>query len=307
MSVEKDGLIWMDGELVKRENANISVLSHTLHYGVGVFEGIRCYQTSKGGAVFRLEEHIQRLLDSAKIMMLKPRYSCADLMGAVIETIKANKLTKCYIRPLIFLGDGGLGIAINDHYPIQTIIAVWDWDAYLGSSAIMKGIKVKTSSYTRFHVNTTSVRSKTCGSYVTSVLAKREANQLGYDEALFLETDGFVAEGTGENIFIIKNGELITPPTTAILKGITRDAIIEIARDIGMTVKEERFTRDDIYISDEAFFTGTAAEITPISMIDNRLIGTGSRGNITERLQNVFFDIVAGNNKRYKKWLSIVK
>ena len=307
MSVTNDGVIWMNGELVERENAKVSVLSHGLHYGTGVFEGIRCYKTSKGAAVFRLEEHIKRLLDSAKIMMMRQKYTVSELMSAVLETINANNLDECYIRPIITLGDGGLGIATTDAYPIEVIIAAWKWGAYLGDEALSRGIKVKTSSYTRFNVNSIPIRSKTCGNYVTSVLAKREANISGYDEALFLDTDGFVAEGTGENIFIIKDGVLITTPLTSVLKGITRDTVLEIARDLNFTVKEQLFTRDDVYVADEAFFTGTAAEITPISMLDNRLLGTGSIGPITKKIQSAYFGVVNGSNRRYSKWLTVVK
>ena len=307
MSVANDGVIWMNGELVERDKAKISVLSHGLHYGTGVFEGIRCYKTQKGAAVFRLEEHIKRLLDSAKIMMMRQKYTVSELMTAVLETINANNLEDCYIRPIITLGDGGLGITTSDAYPVEIIIAAWKWGAYLGEEALAKGIKVKTSSYTRYHVNSIPVRSKTCGSYVTSVLAKREANISGYDEALFLDTSGYVAEGTGENIFVIKDGILITPPLTSVLKGITRDSILEIARDLNYTVKEQLLTRDDIYVSDEAFFTGTAAEITPISMLDNRLIGTGSIGAITKKIQSTYFGVVNGSNRRYNKWLTAVK
>lgn len=307
MSVAKDGKIWLNGKLVERKDATVSVLTHTLHYGVGVFEGIRCYKTNNGSAVFRLDEHLDRLLDSAKIFLMYPKYSKDELKKAVIETIKANSLDECYIRPLIFLGDGGLGIYVNENYPVETAIAVWKWGAYLGEEGMKKGIKIKTSSYNRFHVNSIATRSKTCGNYVTSVLAKREALMAGFDEALFLDTEGYVAEGSGENVFIVKNGKLITTPMTSILRGITRDSIIKLAEDMGLTLKEERFTKDDFYLADEAFFTGTAAEVTPIACLDHHPIGSGSRGPVTEKLQTAFFDVVNGKNKKHEGWLTLVK
>ena len=306
-AVGKDGKIWMNGKIVAKEDAKISVLTHTLHYGVGVFEGIRCYKTANGSAVFRLKEHMRRLLDSAKIFMINPGYSIDELCQATADVIKANKLDSCYIRPIVYLGDGGLGIKIGDDYPVETAIAVWNWGAYLGEEGMQKGIKIATSSFNRFHVNTTATRSKTCGNYVASVLAKREAVMSGYDEALFLDTEGYVAEGSGENVFIVKNGELITTPMTSILRGITRESIITIASDMGINVKEQRFTKDDFYLADEAFFTGTAAEVTPISSLDGRKIGSGVRGEITEKLQSAFFDIVSGKNNKYSDWLYPVK
>ncbi len=306
-AVSNDSKIWMNGKLVAKEDAKISVLTHTLHYGVGVFEGIRCYKTENGSAVFRLKEHIQRLLDSARIFMIDPGYSIDDLCKATVETVIANNLEECYIRPIIYLGDGGLGIKIDEKYPVETAIAAWNWGAYLGEEGLAKGIKVCTSSFNRVHVNSTATRSKTCGNYVASVLAKREAVISGYDEALFLDTEGYVAEGSGENVFIVKNGRLITTPMTSILRGITRDSIIILARDLGYEVIEQRFTKDDFYLADEAFFTGTAAEVTPISQLDGRKIGTGARGEITGKLQSAFFDIVKGKNKKYTDWLYPVK
>ena len=306
-AVSNDSKIWMNGKLVAKEDAKISVLTHTLHYGVGVFEGIRCYKTENGSAVFRLKEHIQRLLDSARIFMIDPGYSIDDLCKATVETVIANNLEECYIRPIIYLGDGGLGIKIDEKYPVETAIAAWNWGAYLGEEGLAKGIKVCTSSFNRSHVNSTATRSKTCGNYVASVLAKREAVISGYDEALFLDTEGYVAEGSGENVFIVKNGRLITTPMTSILRGITRDSIIILARDLGYEVIEQRFTKDDFYLADEAFFTGTAAEVTPISQLDGRKIGTGARGEITGKLQSAFFDIVKGKNKKYTDWLYPVK
>lgn len=307
MAVANDAKIWMNGKMVDKKEANVSVLTHTLHYGVGVFEGIRCYKTDKGSAVFRLEEHMQRFLDSAKIFLMFPKYSKADLIKAVIDTVKANKLDECYIRPLMYLGDGGLGILVNDTYPIETAIAAWRWGAYLGEEGMEKGIKIKTSSYNRFHVNTIATRSKTCGNYVTSVLAKREAVMSGFDEAIFLDTEGYVAEGSGENIFMVREGKLITTPMTSILRGITRDSIMTLAKDMGIETREELFTKDDLYLADEAFLTGTAAEVTPIASVDCHPIGKGSRGDITEKLQKAFFEVVNGKNKKHAEWLTLVK
>lgn len=307
-SVVKDnGKIWMNGKMVDKKDANVSVLTHTLHYGVGVFEGIRCYNTSEGSQVFRLKEHMERLIDSAKIFMIDPGYTVEELCQATVDTIKANDLKECYIRPIIFLGDGGLGIKIDENYPVETAIAVWEWGAYLGAEGLKKGIKVGTSSYTRFNVNSTSTRSKTCGNYVPSVLAKRDAVNNGYDEALFLDTEGYVAEGSGENVFLIRDGKIYTTPLTSVLRGITRDSIMTIARDLGYEVIETRFAKDDFYIADEAFFTGTAAEVTPINSLDRRIIGNGERGPITEKIQSVFFDVVNGRNKKYADWLYPVK
>ncbi len=306
-AVNDNAKIWMNGKLVDKNDAKVSVLTHTLHYGVGVFEGIRAYKTDNGTIIFRLKEHMQRLLDSAKIFMIDPKLSIDELCKAANDTVKANNLEECYIRPIIYLGDGGLGIKIDNSYPVETAIAAWNWGAYLGEEGIAKGIEVCTSSFNRFHVNSTATRSKTCGNYVSSVLAKREAVISGYDEALFLDTEGYVAEGSGENVFIIKNGKIITTPMTSILKGITRDSIMTIAKDMGYEVIEQRFTKDDFYLADEAFFTGTAAEVTPISQLDGRIIGKGVRGEITEKLQTAFFDIVKGKNKKYSSWLYEVK
>lgn len=306
-AVSDNAKIWMNGKLVSKDDAKVSVLTHTLHYGVGVFEGIRAYKTENGTAVFRLNEHIQRLLDSARIFMIDPKYSHSELCQATVDTVKANNLEECYIRPIIYLGDGGLGIKIDNSYPVETAIAAWNWGAYLGQEGLEKGIKVCTSSFNRFHVNSTATRSKTCGNYVPSVLAKREAVMSGYDEALFLDTEGYVAEGSGENVFVIKNGKIYTTPMTSILRGITRDSIMTIARDLGYEVIESRFTKDDFYLADEAFFTGTAAEVTPISQLDGRIIGSGKRGEITSKLQSMFFDIVKGKNQKYSQWLYAVK
>lgn len=295
--------IWMDSRLVDWDNAKVHVLTHTLHYGLGVFEGIRCYKTENGSAIFRLDEHIDRLFNSAHIFMMEIPYSKKEIKNAIIETIKANKLSECYIRPLVYIGNGAMGIYSKGN-PINVSIAVWPWGAYLGEEAIEKGIRIKVSSFIRHHVNIDMTRAKVCGYYVNSQLAKNEAKACGFDEALLLDTEGYVSEGSGENIFIIRNNQIKTTPLTSILEGITRDSIIKIAADNGFAVKEERFTRDELYISDEAFFTGTAAEVTPIREADGRTIGNGRRGSITNKLQTIFFNTVKGKNKKYKSWLT---
>ena len=307
MAQIKGEKIWMDGKLVDWDKANVHILTHTLHYGLGVFEGIRLYKTNSGKpAIFRNYDHMKRLLNSAKIMQLDVKYSLEELMEANKEVVKANHLEEGYIRPIIFLGAGSMGLYPADN-PVITAIAAWEWGAYLGEEGMKKGIRVKTSSFTRYPVNVFMTKSKTNGAYVNSILAKREAVSLGYDEALMLDPDGFVAEASGENIFIVKDNKLITTPPTSILPGITRDTVIKIARDLGIDVKEERFTRDELYIADEAFFTGTAAEITPIREVDDRTIGEGKPGPITRQLQQIFFDIVRGNNKKYIHWLDFVE
>jgi branched-chain amino acid aminotransferase len=297
--------IWMDGELVKWDEANVHILTHTLHYGLGVFEGIRCYDTPKGPAVFRLKEHVKRLINSAHIFQMKIPYTEEQITEATITTIKANKFTECYIRPLAFIGAGGMGLYPGDN-PVNLAIAAWPWGAYLGEDGIKKGIRVKTSSFIRGHVNSNMSMAKVCGYYVNSQLAKKEAILCGYDESLLLDADGYVSEGSGENIFIVRDGELKTTPLTSILEGITRDSIITIAKDKGIQVKEARFTRDEIYISDEAFFTGTAAEITPIRELDGRILGKGRPGPITKAIQDTFFDAVSGKSESYEAWLTYI-
>ncbi|MCI0469921.1 MAG: branched-chain amino acid transaminase [Nitrospirae bacterium] len=304
--ITKTDKIWMNGKFVNWDDANVHVLTHTLHYGLGVFEGIRCYNTPKGPSIFRLGEHVGRLFDSALIFLLNMPFSNDDIQKAIIETVKINKLNECYIRPLVYLGYGTVGICPKDS-PVDIAIAVWKWGAYLGEDGLEKGIDVKTSSYIRSHVNSNMTRGKVSGYYVNSQLAKSEAIYCGFDEALLLDTEGYVSEGSGENIFIVRNDVLKTTPLTSVLEGITRDSIIKIARDLGMTVKEERFTRDEVYIADEAFFTGTAAEITPIRGLDRRIIGNGKKGEITHTLQTAFFDIVKGRNEKYESWLTYVK
>ncbi len=299
--IDKTEKIWMDGKIVNWDDANVHILTHTLHYGLGVFEGIRCYHTDKGPAVFRLQDHIERLFNSAHIFQMEIPFSQEELENAVLETVRVNKLDACYIRPLVYIGEGAMGLHPKGN-PVRVSIAVWPWGSYLGEEGIEKGIKVKTSSFLRNHVNSNMARGKVCGYYVTSQMAKREALSMGYDEALLLDADGFVSEGAGENIFTVKKGVLKTTPLTSILEGITRESIMTIAEDEGITVREDRFTRDELYISDEAFFTGTAAEITPIRQLDGRNIGAGTRGVITAKLQKIFFDSVYGRVEKYDNW-----
>ncbi|OGP26864.1 MAG: branched chain amino acid aminotransferase, partial [Deltaproteobacteria bacterium GWB2_42_7] len=271
--MEKTKKIWMDGKFVNWEDANVHILTHTLHYGLGVFEGIRCYKCEDGrSAVFRLQEHTDRLFESAHIMQVQIPYSREDINKAIIETLKVNDLKEGYIRPLVYLSAGSMGIYPKDN-PVKVAIAVWSWGAYLGEKAIKEGIRVKISSFTRHHVNVGMTKAKVVGNYVNSILAKREVIAMGYDEALLLDTDGYISEGSGENIFMVKDGLLKTTPLTSVLRGITRDSVIRIAKDKGIPVLEGRFSRDELYTADEAFFTGTAAEITPIREVDNRKIG----------------------------------
>jgi branched-chain amino acid aminotransferase len=303
--IVKTEKIWMDRNFVDWDKASVHILTHTLHYGLGVFEGIRCYETKSGPAIFRLDEHIERLFNSAHIFLIDIPYSQEEIKSAVIETVRVNKIKECYIRPLVYIGYGTMGLYPQTN-PINVSIAVWPWGAYLGDKGLKKGIRIKTSSFIRNHVNSNMSRGKVCGYYVNSQLAKKEAISCGYDEALLLDTEGYASEGSGENIFIVRKGKLKTTPLTSILEGITRDSIIELAHDGSIEVVEERFTRDELYIADEAFFTGTAAEVTPIREVDGRSIGTGKPGRITKRLQSLFFDIVKGRNEKYKAWLTYV-
>ena len=302
--MQETAKIWMDGKFVPWGEAKVHVMVHSLHYGLAVFEGIRCYKGGKGSAVFRLDEHIDRLFDSAHIFQLEVPYTKAELKKAVLDTIRVNKLDECYIRPLVYIGYGQMGLYVKD--PINVSIAAWPWGAYLGEDGIKNGIKVRVSSFTRHHVNITMTRAKFTGAYFNSQLAKREAKAAGCDEALLLDPEGYVAEGSGENIFIVRKGVVKTTPLTSILEGITRDSIIELAREEGLNVEEQRFTRDEVYIADEAFFTGTAAEVTPIREIDGRLIKDGKPGPVTKKLQKLFFDIVQGKTKRHQDWLTKV-
>jgi len=301
--IAKTKKIWMDGNFIDWDDASVHVLTHTLHYGLGVFEGIRCYETETGPAIFRLDEHIERLFNSGRIFLMNIPYSKKDIKNAVIETVKVNRIKECYIRPIVYIGYGAMGLYAPQN-PINVSIAVWPWGAYLGEKGLKNGIRVKTSSFITNHVNSNMSRGKVCGYYVNSQLAKNEAVTCGYDEALLLDTEGYVSEGSGENVFIVRKGMLKTTPLTSILEGITRESVIEIANDEGIKVIEERFTRDELYIADEAFFTGTAAEVTPIRMVDGRNIGTGRPGKMTKRVQSLFFDIVKGKNKKYESWLT---
>ena len=301
--VQKVSKIWMDGKLIPWEEANVHILTHSLHYGLAVFEGIRCYLCYDGkSAVFRLREHVNRLFDSAQIGDIKIPYSKREISEACKETLRVNQLKEGYIRPIVFIGEGVMGVYPGDN-PIQVAIITWSWGAYLGEGALEKGIRVKVSSYTRHHVNVMMTKAKICGNYVNSVLAKREVMKMGYDEALMLDTEGYVSEASGENIFMVKNEVLKTTPLTSILPGITRDAVIQIAKAKKIPLLEERFTRDELYTAQEAFFTGTAAELTPIREVDDRIIGDGKPGPITKELQAAFFDIVKGKNPAYKEWL----
>ena len=303
--ITKTRKIWMDGKFVDWDKASVHILTHTLHYGLGVFEGIRCYETEPGPAIFRLDEHIERLFNSAHIFLIDIPYTTKVIRNAVIETVRINKIKECYIRPIVYIGHGAMGLYAPKN-PVNVSIAAWPWGAYLGDEGLKNGIRVKTSSFIRNHVNSSMARGKVCGYYINSQLAKKEAIACGYDEALLLDTEGYVSEGSGENIFIVRNGALKTTPLTSILEGITRSSIIKIAHDEGIEVIEERFTRDELYIADEAFFTGTAAEVTPIRLVDGRSIGTGRPGRITKRLQSLFFSIVKGRNKKYESWLTKV-
>lgn len=304
--VDKLKKIWFDGELIDWDDANVHILTHSLHYGLAAFEGIRCYSCEDGkSAIFRHKEHTKRLFNSAKIYLMDIPYTEEEIMDATKQTLKANNLKEAYIRPIVFIGDGVMGVHPGDN-PIRASIICWQWGAYLGDEALNKGIRIKASSFTRHHPNIMMTKAKISGNYVNSILSKREATLAGYDEALMLDVQGYVAEGSGENIFFVKDGVIITPPLTSVLGGITRDTIMVLAREIGYTVKEEFFTRDELYIADEVFFTGTAAEVTPIREIDDRTIGEGRPGPVTKELQKAFFDVVKGKNKDHSKWLDFV-
>ncbi len=306
MGVAKTEKIWLDGRFVAWDDANVHVLTHSLHYGLAVFEGIRCYQTAdERSAVFRLREHVQRLFRSSHIMQLDVPFSPEQIERAILDTLRANRLPEGYIRPLVFLGEGAMGLLPRDN-PVRVAIAVWTWGAYLGDEGLERGIRAKVSSYSRHHPNVSMTKSKTSGDYVNSILAKREAVRLGYDEAILLDTSGLVSEASGENIFIARAGSLKTPPLPSVLEGITRDAVCRIARDKGIEVVEQPLTRDELYIADEAFLTGTAAEVTPIREVDDRAIGAGSRGPLTKTIQTTFFDAVRGRERKYESWLSYV-
>ncbi len=302
--VEKVDKIWMDGELIRWDEAKVHILTHTLHYGMGVFEGIRCYLCKDGrSGVFRLTEHIKRLFDSAHIAEIEIPFAPEELVEACKETLRVNGLKEGYIRPLVFIGDGAMGVHPQDN-AIRVAIITWKWGAYLGDEALQQGTRVKTSSYSRHHVNVMMTKAKVCGNYVNSVLAKREAVRGGYDEALMLDTDGYVSEASGENVFMVRNGLIKTPPLTSILPGITRASVMTIIADKGMNIVEQRFTRDELYTADEVFFTGTAAEVTPVREIDDRKIGSGRPGPVTKDIQTTFFKAVHGELKQYQEWIA---
>ena len=305
--MEKTEKIWLDGKFVPWHEANVHVLTHTLHYGLGVFEGVRCYQTkNKKSAIFRLHEHVDRLFNSAIVLGIDIPFSQKEIFTAVQLVVRKNKLKECYIRPIVFLGHNQMGLNPNG-VDVRVAIAAWPWGTYLGDEGISRGIRVRISSFTRHHVNITMTRAKACGHYVNSILAKTEAARDGYDEAILLDSQGYVSEGSGENIFLLSKGRLKTPALSCSnLEGITRDSVFDIAKHLKIEVEEGRITRDELYIADEVFLTGTAAEITPVREIDNRTIGNGKRGKATTRIQKMFFEIVHGNHAKFKKWLSEV-
>ena len=305
--MKKTEKIWMDGKFVPWHDANVHVLTHTLHYGLGVFEGIRCYQIkSKKSAVFRLQEHVNRLFNSAIVLGIEIPFSKKEIHTAILQVVKKNKLAECYIRPIVFLGHNQMGLNPNG-VDVRAAIAAWPWGAYLGDDGINNGIRVRISSFTRHHVNITMTRAKACGYYVNSILAKAEAVRDGYDESILLDPQGYVSEGSGENIFLLSKGRLKTPALSCSnLEGITRDSVFDIAKHLKIEIEEGFITRDELYIADEVFLTGTAAEITPVREIDNRTIGNGKRGKITTSIQKMFFEIVRGKHTKFKKWLTEV-
>ena len=303
---DRDGVIWYDGKLVPWREATTHVLTHTLHYGMGVFEGVRAYETPKGTAIFRLQAHTDRLFRSAHILGMDMPYTKDEINEATRAAVRENKLKSAYIRPMCFYGSEGMGLRA-DNLKVHVIVAGWTWGAYLGEEALIAGLKVRTSSYNRHHVNITMCRAKANGQYMNSMLALREAQACGCDEALLLDTEGYVSEGSSENIFIVRDGVLYTPDITSALDGITRATVMQLAAGLGIAVVEKRITRDEVYIADEAFFTGTAAEVAPIRELDGRKIGVGQRGPITEKLQNLYFDVVHGRNGGHPEWLTLVK
>ena len=302
---DRDGVIWFDGELVPWREAQVHVLTHTLHYGMGVFEGVRAYKTEQGAAIFRLQAHTDRLFRSAHIMGMNIPYSKDEINEAQRAAVRENKLSSAYLRPMCFYGSEGMGLRA-DNLKVHTIVAAWEWGAYLGADGIEKGIRIKTSSFTRHHVNISMCKAKANGHYINSMLALQEALRDGYDEALLLDVDGFVAEGSGENFFMVRNGVIYTPELTSALEGITRETVAYLANELGYELREKRITRDEVYVADEAFFTGTAAEVTPIRELDNRMIGCGTRGPITEKLQAAYFDLVHGRTPAHQDWVTPV-
>ena len=302
---DRDGYIWFDGELVPWREAKIHVLTHTLHYGMGAFEGVRAYHADQGTAIFALEAHTRRLIDSCKILGMDMPYDMQQLMDAQVAAVNSNNLQSAYIRPMAFYGDEGMGLRA-DNLTVHVIVAAWEWGAYLGAEGMDRGIRIKTSSFTRHHPNISMTKAKANGQYINSMMALQQALNDGYDEALLLDPEGYVAEGSGENIFVIRDGQIYTPEVTSALNGITRKTIFTLAQDLGLSIIEKRLTRDEVYIADEAFFTGTAAEVTPIRELDNRPIGAG-RGPITERLQTAYFDLVHGRNQQHLDLLTFVE
>jgi branched-chain amino acid aminotransferase len=301
--MQKTDRIWLDGVLVPWDQANVHVLTHTLHYGLGVFEGIRCYAGHDGrSAIFRLVEHVDRLFGSAHVLDMPMPYTRDEVVQACVDTVRANTLAECYIRPLAFMGDGEMGLAAQPR--TRLAIAAWPWGAYLGDDGLTKGVRLKTSSFARFHPNTFMTKAKAVGNYVNSILAAREARGLGYDESLMLDVDGYVSEASGENLFIVSSGVVRTTSLPTVLAGITRHAVLTLLADLGIPTREERFTRDEVYLADEAFFTGTAVEVTPVRELDDRRIGDGSPGPVTRRLQELFFRVVQGREPRYRSWLA---
>ncbi len=300
---DRDGVIWMDGTMVPWREATVHVLTHTLHYGLGVFEGVRAYKAENGTAIFRLQDHTDRLFRSARIMGMRMPFDKHTLNEAQKEVLRQNGLQSAYIRPVVFYGSEGMGLHAGN-LRVHVAVASWEWGAYLGDEGLTKGIRVKTSSFARHHVNSTMCKAKANGHYYNSILALQEVSQAGYDEALLLDTDGYVAEGSGENIFLVRDGKLYTPDLTSALEGITRDTIFQLVSELGLTIVEKRITRDEIYVADEAFFTGTAAEVTPIRELDDRAIGPGERGPVTEQLQTLFFDTVHGRTAQHRDWLT---
>ncbi|MEE9425815.1 MAG: branched-chain amino acid transaminase [Methylococcales bacterium] len=302
---DRDGTIWLDGEWLPWREAKVHVLTHTLHYGAGVFEGVRAYHCNQGTAIFRLSEHTDRLFRSAHILRMKIPFDKDTINQAQLEAVSRNNLSSAYLRPMCFYGSEGMGLRA-DNLKTHVMIAAWEWGSYLGEENMTNGIRIRTSSYIRNHVNSVMCKAKANGNYINSILALQEALECGCDEALLLDHEGYVAEGSGENIFIVRNGVLYTPDLTSALEGITRETVFTLAEDLGLSVVEKRITRDEVYVADEAFFTGTAAEVTPIRELDGRVIGNGKRGPITEQLQTMYFDVVHGRSERYNKWLSFV-
>jgi branched-chain amino acid aminotransferase len=305
--VDKVKKIWQDGEFVDWENANVHILTHSLHYGLAVFDGMRAYRRADGGTyVFRLREHVERLFDSARMCLLQPKFTRDKIASACVDALRVNGMTDGYIRPMIFVGEGAMGIYAPTN-PIRTSIIAWSWGAYLGEEALKTGIRAKISSFARHHINISLAKAKMTGQYTNSVLAKREAKLGGYDEAILLDANGYVSEGSGENIFVVKRGTLYTPDLScSILEGITRDTVIALAHDMGLPVVESRITRDQLWLADEVFFTGTAAEVTPVREVDNRTVGEGSVGPITRKIQARFFDVVRGTDASHPEWLTRV-